>query len=339
MKKIILSAIYLFISILSFAQTNPVKVADFFADFEIKPYNGNVMDTVYNNGTDIILPVFMRFKLKGAFGSGIFTMIPQKSAALVMYVNANGYDFNPLPNGIDLTRNEWRPTIGSIYSPYVKVDLKLYHDWVKTGKLKTLYMSMYDPVNNNFQPGIALEANFKRDITVVQVPNFIGPSQTCGEATYTIERPSAITLENATGIASLTALGNNQWKVTKIGSNSGTVQLVSTSEGKKYSKSIVIGTLPPRISGPQNVTSNNSYSYTVYKTDPNSTLSIDAYAGPGMPYTLNVVGNQITLNTNSIGGNVKDYFIQLKATETNSCGTSSQTVYSVRFRGGDGPIN
>ncbi|WP_282638637.1 hypothetical protein [Sphingobacterium thalpophilum] len=181
--------------------------------------------------------------------------------------------------------------------------------------------------------------NFVLNSSTLPETTFTGPSQICDEATYTIENPGTITLENATGIATLTSLGNNQWKVTRIGSSTGTVQLVSSISDKKFSKSIAVGTLPPTISGPQNVTSNNSYYYTVYKNNPNSTLNIDAYAGPGMPYTLSVVGNQITLNTNSIEGNVRDYSIQLKATETNSCGTSKQTVFSVRFRGGDGPIN
>lgn len=239
MKRIILSAIYLFVSILTFAQTNPVKVADFFADFEIKPYNGNVMDTVYNIGVNVTLPVFVRFKLKGAYGSGNFFMVPQRSYASIMYEHANGFDFNPLPISIDLSKNEWRPMTGSMYSPYVKVDLTLYKEYLKSGKLKTYYMSEYDAVNKGWQN--RLEANYKRNITVVQVPNFIGPSQICDAATYTIERPDVVTLENASGIATLTALGNNQWKVTRIGNASGPINLISTSSGKVYKQYIHIG--------------------------------------------------------------------------------------------------
>ena len=183
------------VSILTFAQTNPVKIADFFADFEIKPYNGNVMDTVYNTGVDVTLPVFVRFKLKGPYGSGNFVMVPQQSYASIIYELANGFDFNPLPNGIDLSKNEWRPMPGSIYSPYVKVDLTLYKQYLKSGKLKTYYMSSYDAVNNSWQN--RLEANYKRNITVIQVPNFIGPNQICSEAIFTIERPDVVTLENS----------------------------------------------------------------------------------------------------------------------------------------------
>lgn len=241
MKKIILSAVYLFVSILGFAQTNPVKVADFFADFEIKPYNGNVMDTVYNTGSDIILPVFMRFKLKGPYGSGDFTIRPQKSYANVMYEHPNGFDFNTrgAGNELDLNRNEWIPLLGSIYSPYVKVDLLLYKEYLKSGKLKTYYMSSYDAVNNFWEK--SLVANYQRNITVVQVPNFIGPNQICAEATYTIERPDAVTLENASGVATLTALGNNQWKITRVGNAVGTIYLRSTSEGKVYNYGIHVG--------------------------------------------------------------------------------------------------
>ena len=56
---------------------------------------------------------------------------------------------------------------------------------------------------------------------------FTGPSSICTDGTYTITNPGTISLENASGIATLTALGNNQWKVTRIGNNSGLIILKS----------------------------------------------------------------------------------------------------------------
>ncbi|MBB1643040.1 hypothetical protein [Sphingobacterium sp. UME9] len=330
MRKLILSAIYLFITLLTFAQTNPVKVADFFADFEIKPYNGNVMDTVYNTGVDVVLPVFVRFKLKGAYGSGIFSMVPQKSYASILYEHANGFDFNPLPNGIDLSRNEWIPSIGSIYSPYVKVDLTLYKEYLKSGKLKTYYMSEYDAVNRGWQN--RLQASSTRNITVIQVPNFIGPNQICDEATYTIERPDVVTLENAAGIATLTSLGNNQWKVTRIGTANGPVKLRSTSSGKTFEKDIVIGSPTPTISGTSQINTVGEYNYIVSRNAPGSTIEYNLMLG-GDVELIPVSDAEFkikVINPNTSGSNM---IVKIRARETNSCGTSSYTIKNITLNG------
>ncbi|MDQ1150302.1 hypothetical protein QE382_002286 [Sphingobacterium zeae] len=50
-----------------------------------------------------------------------------------------------------------------------------------------------------------------------------------------------MTLENASGVATLTALGNNQWKVTRVGSASGIIKIRSSSNGKIYEKGINTG--------------------------------------------------------------------------------------------------
>ncbi|MDQ1150306.1 hypothetical protein QE382_002290 [Sphingobacterium zeae] len=323
MKRIILSAIYLFVSILTFAQTNPVKVADFFADFEIKPYNGNVMDTVYNTGVNVTLPVFVRFKLKGAYGSGNFFMVPQRSYASIMYEHANGFDFNPLPISIDLSKNEWRPMTGSMYSPYVKVDLTLYKEYLKSGKLKTYYMSEYDAVNRGWQN--RLETNYKRNITVVQVPNFIGPSQICDAATYTIERPDVVTLENASGVATLTALGNNQWKVTNIGGAgvAKTIKLRSASQGKTFDKDIIIGGgYATAVEGPSNGHGGEMFEFTMeyigqgtIKWKCNSNL-VDMSFGD--------TGPNLLIGTAELLHNQKNKQVLIEGIFTSSCGVVTQ---------------
>ena len=76
-----------------------------------------------------------------------------------------------------------------------------------------------------------------------------GPNQICDEETYTITNPGTISLENATGIATLTDLGNNQWKVTRIGSARGNVILKSTVGSNIKSKSIQVGTKTYNING------------------------------------------------------------------------------------------
>ncbi len=168
---------------------------------------------------------------------------------------------------------------------------------------------------------------------------FNGPSTICTEEVFTLGGHENATLENATGVATITNLGNKQWKITRMGTSSGVAKLVSTIGPKKFSKDIVVGTIPPTISGgATTVWSGNTYYYNVIKTDPTSTLNIDEVSGPGLPYTITVVGNQIKLTTLSIGSDVNDYIIRLRASETNSCGTSSIKTLSVRFKGGEGPI-
>ncbi|MBB1643043.1 hypothetical protein [Sphingobacterium sp. UME9] len=318
MRKLILSAIYLFITLLTFAQTNPVKVADFFADFEIKPYNGNVMDTVYNTGVDVVLPVFVRFKLKGAYGSGIFSMVPQKSYASILYEHANGFDFNPLPNGIDLSRNEWIPSIGSIYSPYVKVDLTLYKEYLKSGKLKTYYMSEYDAVNRGWQN--RLQAIFTRNITVIDVANFIGPDAICNEATYTIERAGTISLQNANGIATLTSLGNNQWKLVRNGTATGTVKIRSISNGKIFDKTVYVGGgMVTGIQGPDNVNGGHLYVLEAF-TEGGGTIEWE-FNSPYINPTGGFSYNQFEFYTSEILQNQKNIKITITAKCTSECGT------------------
>jgi len=78
--------------------------------------------------------------------------------------------------------------------------------------------------------------------TLLSGPSVIdGPAQICSEGIYNIFNPGTITLENASNIASLTALGNNQWKVTRIGTASGIVKLRSVSNGIIFDKTIMIG--------------------------------------------------------------------------------------------------
>ncbi|QMV67941.1 hypothetical protein HS960_09850 [Sphingobacterium paramultivorum] len=68
-----------------------------------------------------------------------------------------------------------------------------------------------------------------------------GPSQICTEGIYTFGGPEPVSLENATNIATLTSLGNNQYKVTRIGYQTGTVKLKSTTSGKTFEKEITVG--------------------------------------------------------------------------------------------------
>jgi len=339
MRKIILSAIYLLASILTFAQTNPVKVADFFADFEIKSYNGNGMDTVYNTGSDVILPVFMRFKLKVPYGSGNVNTLPQKCFADILFENAKGVEIRATVNYInylELNREEWRPTTGSMYSPYVKIDLSLPRQYLYSGKLRTMYMSEYDAVNRGWQNG--LQANSTRNITVIDVANFIGPDAICNEATYTIERPGTITLENASGIATLASLGNNQWKVTKTNSLGGVVVLKSQVGTKSFTKSIKIDPsyLDGIINGPVMIKQTDTDLNFVFEPSNNQVDFTDLIWSTNNPYVKVTKVNETTATLSFLPGfNIPsgqtNLNLEITASKSNSCGIiSNSTIIKIR---------
>lgn len=76
-------------------------------------------------------------------------------------------------------------------------------------------------------------------VNYVIKPIVKGPDAICTEGIYKAHYASAVTLENATGIATLTDLGNGQWKVTKTGN--GNVIIKATNGNKSTNKSIAIG--------------------------------------------------------------------------------------------------
>ncbi len=110
---------------------------------------------------------------------------------------------------------QWRFYKEGYPSPY---NINGWTDWVN---------KMYTPVklNPNQIPG----------------STFTGPASICDEGIYTISNPYTVSLENASGIATLTALGNNQWKVTRIGTANGVVSLRSIKNGKIFEREIMIG--------------------------------------------------------------------------------------------------
>ncbi|MGJ1264520.1 M12 family metallopeptidase [Sphingobacterium spiritivorum] len=67
-----------------------------------------------------------------------------------------------------------------------------------------------------------------------------GPLFICNEGIYTVNA-GTVTLENATNIATLSALGNNRYKVTRIGNSAGSVTLKAVFQGKTYTKDILVG--------------------------------------------------------------------------------------------------
>ncbi|TJZ60513.1 hypothetical protein FAZ15_10970 [Sphingobacterium olei] len=187
------------------------------------------------------------------------------------------------------------------------------------------------------------------NLTPVPVTTFVGPDQICDEGTYTITNPGVITLQNATNIATLTNLGNNQWKVTREVGASGIVRIKSMVSNNVYTKDVIVGTPLSAISGPSNI-------YALRGAGIQDAIFSVSLPIPGVTYTWSVVGGSPgrvifpsgttgtsviihVKNHDNLGTNPFNYTMRL--TTTNTCGTSSYSTHSLKVhpaQPGGGPL-
>lgn len=163
------------------------------------------------------------------------------------------------------------------------------------------------------------------EIDTIPPASFNGPSQICDEGTYTITNPGTITLENAAGVAALTSLGNNQWKVTNVsgGGSAKTVKLRSTSQGKTFDKDIIIGGgYATAIQGPSSGHGGEMFEFTMeyvgegtIKWKCNSTL-VDMSFGD--------TGPNLLIGTAGLLHNQKNKQVLIEGIFTSSCGVVTQ---------------
>ncbi|MBE8719770.1 hypothetical protein [Sphingobacterium pedocola] len=167
-----------------------------------------------------------------------------------------------------------------------------------------------------------------------------GPKSICSEDIYTIINPGTVTLENATNIATLTSLGNNQYKITRIGSANGVITLKATTGNFVTTKEINIGGLinlgiedmiglqdSPTGDAFTVLSGNGNYRYTgVLKvrnmnSEGSTTYSWTKMGGStGLPaVTWSANGNTVEVRSKGVGG-----FITLICTATNGCATYSK---------------
>ncbi|WP_398452283.1 hypothetical protein AB3466_14300 [Sphingobacterium thalpophilum] len=179
--------------------------------------------------------------------------------------------------------------------------------------------------------------NFVLNSSTLPETTFIGPSQICDEATYTITNPSTITLENATGIATLTALGNNQWKVTKINSLGGLVVLKSQQGTTSFTKTIKIDPsyLDGIINGPVIVKQSDTNLNYVFEASNNQVDFTNMIWSTNNPYVkLNKVNETTATLTFLPGFNIPsgqtNLNLEITASKSNSCGIiSTSTIIKV----------
>jgi len=159
-------------------------------------------------------------------------------------------------------------------------------------------------------------------------PTITGDAIICSESIYTITSASAVTLENATGIATLTSLGNNQYKVTRLNAANGVVTIKATNaNGNVVNKNITIGTLKPlAINGPSNPLNwSNNYIYTVDTSNPNDVLEIEKSGASQVIFTR-LTNNSFRITTPAQPSNTgpvsKVYLVNINARVVSNCGNS-----------------
>ncbi|WP_312365426.1 hypothetical protein, partial [Sphingobacterium sp.] len=140
------------------------------------------------------------------------------------------------------------------------------------------------------------------------------------EGVYTIFNPGSITLENATGVATLTALGNNQWKVSRIGNNSGFVTLKIVNSNQFITEKTIDVGASFIISGRPIVNPGQVYTYTV----DNSLGNVNFFVGGAD--VLSTTTNTVRVRVLNVQNGALPYFY-ISATVQTSCGLSTTTKY------------
>lgn len=72
----------------------------------------------------------------------------------------------------------------------------------------------------------SLSSGDKQGLATLYGAKISGPDQICTEGIFTVSS-GALTIANSNGVATLTSLGNNRWKVTRIGNANGKIRLNS----------------------------------------------------------------------------------------------------------------
>ncbi|WP_437921519.1 hypothetical protein [Sphingobacterium sp. LRF_L2] len=90
-----------------------------------------------------------------------------------------------------------------------------------------------------------------------------GPDKICTEETYKVNYTEGLTFEG-NGIATVASLGNGEYKISRIGTNSGIITFSSKANGKQYTKTIEIGAYTVgTITGNANLKKGESLTYSI----------------------------------------------------------------------------
>jgi hypothetical protein len=306
----------------------------------IYPNNFNISSHVVTNG-------FISYQnnisvLKGSFGitvadiykpyfSEIKTMLFLKSKGLGNSVSIPGPSFKKedfVVNGITYSSSKIK-----------EFEINFYVNPLYDYELQVIYQYYFNPAVNlpnqttaGWAPAVThgkewYTHNKKYGFSPQIDPTTIsGPGTLCDEGNFIILNPGTVTLENASGIATLTALGNNQWKVTRTGQANGYVVLKSTKNNSQPTeKNIVIGTMTSgTISGQASLQLGESRTFTLNLLD-NTDYIWSINYNPNVILTKNSA-TSITLSTTGSVPTGWSENIIIRAKAVSNCGTAENEV-------------
>lgn len=237
-------SVFVLLTVSKFAIAQIVDLAT--ASFPFTPKENGVILVNYNQPTTIRAAFTVSRILSGP--SGTWPDLPIKAEIALSFYNT---DFpSTVIDVINVSASDW-------YGPQYTVSKVIEKDIVIPAGAVTLakpnssikvawrfYKQGYpSPYNTDGWTDWVDKYYDDMKLNPNQIPQtaFTGPNSVCDEGIYTITNPYTVSLENASGIATLTALGNNQWKVTRTGTANGVVKLRSTFNGKIFEKEIMIG--------------------------------------------------------------------------------------------------
>lgn len=195
---------------------------------------------------------------------------------LVLYYDANGSRQNLIST--NFTTSDW--DAGSFVSHVITRDVTFpanvlngFNGYLDVYAKYRYYKDKYpDPENTDGWTdwyNIPGNKKFVLAPNTIPVTSFEGPAQICNEGIYTITNPYAISLVNATNIATLTDLGLNKYKITRIGNSTGTIILRSTASNKTFDYYIKLNSeMNGIIDGPVGIKQGWNDNYFYFKPEP-----------------------------------------------------------------------
>lgn len=342
MKLVKFLCIFILALISKFALSQPINLET--VTFNFVPKENGVVLLNYNQPTTMRVNVTVSRPITGTWAT-----LPIKGEVKLWYYNYSN-NTEVVLGVINVSNSDWygpEYTISkvitkdlvipadavSLSKPYM--DVSVYWRYYKDG-----YPSPYntngwiDWMDKGYQP-------MKLNLNTIPTTSFVGPSQVCSESIYTITNPYTISLENASGIATLTVLGNNQWKVSRIGGANGKVILRSTYNGKTFDKEIAIGIPNPSIVGPSEITappngSIQDYSFSVNPT-PGATYQWSFEGSNNVSFQSSTTGYSTTILVKSHTGTAP-YYCKIRLKVTTECGTSDFIDYNVKITPAQGGV-
>lgn len=148
----------------------------------------------------------------------------------------------------------------------------------------------------------------------------IGSNNTCSNEIYTILHANTVTLENATGVATLTSLGNNKWKVERVGNNAGVVTLKAVNTDNVISTATINIGGSFSFTGRPIVNPGQIYTYTVDPSINNITFSV------GGATIISQTSNTVRIRVLNAASNGALPFVNISATANSTCGVITKTI-------------